>query len=346
MIRSTLRPSFALLALAAGTLLACNRDKAPEEKSGPVGQAWWAGKITIDGSSTVLPLSMAMGEAFQKANPAIQLVVESSGTTGGFRKMCAGKITIANASRAINAAEAALCKEEGMEYIELPVAFDSLSVVVSAKNSFVHCLTTAELKTIWEPGAEGKIRLWSQVRPTFPAEPLKLFGPGKDSGTFDYFTLAIMGAERKSRNDYTSSEDDTVLEEGVAADANALGYFGYAYYLANKDKLKLVAIDSGKGCVVPSPQTVADATYQPLARPLFIYVNSAVAAQPEVRAFTRFFLASENAKYVSRVGYVPLPSATLQAQLSRYENRMKGSALGNRGSITGVKLESFEPEAK
>jgi phosphate transport system substrate-binding protein len=289
----------------------------------------------------VLPLSMAVGEAFQKVNPAFELSVESSGTAGGFRKLCAGKLTVANASRPINAAEAARCQAEGVEYVELPIAFDSVSVVVSSKNDFVDCLKVSELKAIWEPAAEGTIKQWNQVRPDFPARPLALFGPGKDSGTFDYFSLAIVGKESSSRSDYTASEDDTVIERGVAENPNALGYFGYAYYVANSKALKLVKVDSGKGCVAPSPQAVADGSYQPLSRPLFMYVNLAVATRPEVRAFSRFMLAPENAQYVSKLGYVPLDPPTLKAQVSRFENRVKGSVLGSRGSVTGVKLDSF-----
>jgi phosphate transport system substrate-binding protein len=342
MVRSLLRWFLSLFAIAAaGALAGCNRDRGPGETPSAEGMAWWAGKITIDGSSTVLPLSMAIGEAFQKVNPAFQLSVESSGTAGGFRKLCAGKLTVANASRPINAAEAARCQAEGVEYVELPIAFDSLSVVVSSKNAFVDCLKTSELKAIWEPSAEGKIKQWNQVRPDFPAQPLALFGPGKDSGTFDYFTLAIVGKESSSRADYTASEDDTVIERGVAESPNALGYFGYAYYVANSQELKLVKIDSGKGCVAPSPEAVADGSYQPLSRPLFMYVNLAVATRPEVRAFTRFMLAPENARYISKLGYVPLAPATLKAQVSRFENRVKGSVLGSRGSVTGVKLDSF-----
>jgi phosphate transport system substrate-binding protein len=334
-----------LLPLAvASALSSCQRDTSADGKSSreaAAAMAWWTGKVTIDGSSTVLPLSMAIGEAFQKANPSFRLAIESSGTAGGFRKLCAGKVTLANASRPINAAEAAACKASGVEYIELPIAFDGLTVVVSANNTSVDCLKVSELKAIWEPAAEGKITRWDQVRSSFPAQPLKLFGPGKDSGTFDYFTLAVVGAESKSRHDFTSSEDDTVIERAVAEDPNAIGFFGYAYYLANKEKVKAVAIDNGAGCVAPTADTVGNA-YQPLSRPLFVYVNLAVATQPEVRAFSRFLLAPENAKHINKVGYLPLSASTMQAQLSRFENRVRGSALGTSGSVTGLKPESFE----
>jgi phosphate transport system substrate-binding protein len=199
---------------------------------------------------------------------------------------------------------------------------------------------------MWEPAAEGKVNQWQQIRASFPPQPLALFGPGKDSGTFDYFTLAIVGTQSSSRGDVTTSEDDMVIERGVAADPNALGYFGYAYYQANKDKVKLVAVDNGHGCIVPSPQTVADATYQPLSRPLFIYVNVAAAARPEVKAFARFYLAPESTQYVAKVGYVPLPAAALKVQAARFEKGVTGSIFGGLGSVIGVKLDSFEDEEK
>ena len=198
----------------------------------------------------------AMAEAFRESNPAVQFAIDVSGTGGGFKKFCAGQLDIAGASCPIKSAESEQCKAQHVEYIEVPVAFDSLSVVVNAKNAFVDCLTVKELKAIWEPAAEGKMGQWNRIRSSFPAQPLALFGPGKDSGTFDYFTLAIVGTESSGRGDYTKSEDDMVIERGVAAEPNALGYFGYAYYQAYQDQLKAVAVDSGKGCVLPSASTV------------------------------------------------------------------------------------------
>ncbi len=307
MITPVLRWYPFLLALAvAGTLAACKSEKGPASLSG---------RVTVDGSATVFPLSQAMAEAFHQSNPAVQFAVEFSGTGGGFKKFCAGQIDIAGASRPIKSDESEQCKGQHIEYIEVPVAFDSLSVVVNAKNTFVECLTVKELKAMWEPAAEGKISQWNQIRASFPAQPLVLFGPGKASGTFDYFSLAIVGTETSSRGDYTKSEDDTVIERGVAAEPNALGYFGYAYFQANREQLKLVAVDNGHGCVTPNSQTVADGTYQPLTRPLFVYVNLAAAARPEVKAFTRFYLAPESTKYVTKVGYVPLPAAALVTQV-------------------------------
>jgi len=317
--------------VVVGTLTACNSDKPPAP-------------IRIDGSSTVFPLTKAMAEQFQKANPSAQFAIAFSGTGGGFKKFCAGELDIANASRPIKSSESEQCKAQHIEYIEVPVAFDSLSVVVNAKNTFVDCLSVKELKTIWEPAAEGRISNWQQIRASFPAQPLALFGPGKDSGTFDYFTLAIVGTESSSRTDFTASEDDMVIEHGVAADPYALGYFGYAYYQANRDKVKVVAVDNDHGCVAPSERTVADTTYQPLSRPLFIYVNTAAAARPEIKAFVRFYLAPESTQYVTRVGYVPLPNSALVAQASRFQKGTTGSILGGHGSVLGVKLDSFDDE--
>jgi phosphate transport system substrate-binding protein len=231
-----------------------------------------------------------------------------------------------------------------VEYSELPVAFDSLSVVVSAKNSFVECLSVGELEKLWEPQAEGKVTRWDQVRPSFPAEPIALFGPDKESGTFDYFGLAILGTESQSRGDFTKSEDDAVIGRGVAADPNALGYFGYANYFAHADALKLVAVDSGKGCVLPSAATVTDGSYQPLSRPLFIYVNHAAAVRPEVSAFVHYYLTPANSKLVEKVGYVPLSPVSLLAADSRFSRGVTGSALGGRGSIVGVGFDSFKEE--
>lgn len=326
----------ALLAcVIAATLVAC--DKA----TGPV-----AGQVTIDGSDTVLPLTKAMAAAFRTTNPAVKFAIEFSGTGGGFKKFCAGQLDIADASRPINSAENEQCKARHIEYIELPVAFDSLTVVVNAKNTFVDCLTVKELKAVWEPAAEGKVTQWNQIRASFPAQPLALFGPGRASGTFDYFTLATVGTEADSRNDYTKSEDYAVVERGVAGEPNALGYFPYAYYQANKEQVKAVAVDSGHGCVLPSAQTVANGTYQPLSRPLFVYVNLAAAARPEVQAFTRFYLSTDSTQYVTNIGYVPLPTAALIRQTSRFMSGARGSALGAHGSVTGVALDAFDQEEK
>jgi len=328
-------------------LFGCGSDTAQNVPSGAAqNNGPLVGHVTVDGSSTVLPVSRAMAAAFQKANPSVQVSVETSGTTGGFRKFCAGQLDVSGASRPINAEEVKQCGASHVEYIELPVAFDSLSVVVNAKNTFVSCLTVPELKKMWEPTAAGKVTRWNQIRSTFPDEPLTLFGPGGDSGTFDYFTLAIVGEERKSRGDYMKSEDDTVLVSGIAGDPNALGYFGYAYYLANQDKLKLVGVDNGHGCVLPSAKTVEDMTYQPLARPIFVYLSASAAKRPEVHGFARFYVDPDNAKYTSEVGYVPLSTATLLTVERRLESTTTGSVFGGRGSVIGVSADMFDDEEK
>lgn len=301
-----------------------------------------SGSIKIDGSSTVYPVSKVMAEEFQKMNPGVKIAVAFSGTGGGFEKFCAGETDITDASRPINDSEAQLCKKNNIEFIELPVAFDSLSVVVNAKNTFVDCLKVSELKKMWEPAAEGRVTTWKQVRAEFPNEPLKLYGPGSDSGTYDYFTLAIVGEEGNSRKDYTASEDDEALVQGVSSNQNALGFFGYAYYIANRDRLKAVAIDNGYGCVQPSPQAVLDSSYQPLSRPIFIYVKKAAATRREVKAFTNFYLSPENAKLVLQVGYVPLPDLTLRAANSRFNRGMTGSVFEGTGSAIGLGQQELQ----
>ncbi|NJM71319.1 MAG: PstS family phosphate ABC transporter substrate-binding protein [Scytonema sp. RU_4_4] len=295
-----------------------------------------SGTIKIDGSSTVFPVSQVMAKEFQKANSGVQINIAFSGTGGGFKKFCAGETDITDASRPINEKEVELCQINNIEYIELPVAFDSLSVVVNAKNDFVQCLKVSELKKMWEPTAEGKVTNWNQISSNFPNRPLKLFGPGKDSGTYDYFTLAIVGEEGKSRGDYTKSENDNALVQGVSQEQNSLGFFGYAYYAANRDKLKLVAINNGYGCTQPSAQTVANSSYQPLSRPIFIYVKKSAATRPEVKAFTNFYLAPDNANLVLQVGYVPLPNITLQSANSRFNKGITGSVFGGQGSVIGI----------
>lgn len=334
------RKSVLVLMSLPGLIIACHKEKPPaaEESAAP------AGRIVIDGSSTVMPLSKAVAAGFSALNPAVTVDVTESGTGGGFRKFCAGQTDIEDASRPINATETADCKAHGVDYVELPVGFDSLSVVVNPKNTFVDCLTVAELKAMWEPAAEGKVKTWKQIRPSFPDRPLKLFAPGHDSGTFDYFALAIVGVESKSRNDYTASEDDTVLERGIAGDPDAIGYFGYAYYQANKDKLKLLGVDNGHGCVLPSSQSVADASYQPLSRPLFIYVKKEAAKRPDVVAFVRFYLKPESAAVVKGIGYVPLSPNAMLAASARFEKGMPGSALGGHGSVLNVKVSAFDDD--
>jgi len=313
--------------LIAAGLTACN----PENPSAPV---------TIDGSSTVYPLSKAMAEAFGKTNPGVKFQVDFSGTGGGFKRLCAGRVDIVGASRPITSIEDAECAAQHIEYIELPIAFDTLTLVVNPKNTFADCLSVNELRRMWEPAAEGTVATWRDIRLSFPADPLMLFSPGKDSGTFDYFTLAVVGTEGKSRSDITMSEDDTVIRQGVAANPSAIGYLGYSYYQGSREQLKLVSVDNGQGCVAPSTQTVIDATYEPLSRPLFIYVNAAAAARADIAAFTRFYLSPESQPYVATSGYVPLPPAALAVQTTRFEKEAKGSAFGGR-TVLGMNLNFF-----
>jgi phosphate transport system substrate-binding protein len=269
--------------------------------------------IAIDGSSTVYPITKKIVEDYRaSAKKPVNIEIEFSGTGGGFDKFCSGETDINNASRPIQLDEMAACKEAGVAYIELPVAFDALTVVVNPANDWVDTLTTEELAKIWSPEAEGKITNWNQVRPSFPDKPLNLYAPGEDSGTFDYFTEAIVGEAGASRSDVTKSEDDDVLVQGVSQDPNALGYFGLAYYDQQAEQMKAIAVDSGEGAVLPSVETVEQSQYQPLARPLFIYVNVAAARENEALVrFTEFYLKNAQ-KTVSEVGYVSLPEEAYQ----------------------------------
>jgi phosphate transport system substrate-binding protein len=264
-------------------------EPAPAETTEPAAEL--SGSIEADGSSTVGPLTTAAAELFGEENPGVVVTVGISGTGGGFERFCAGETDISNASRPIKEdEEVPICQENGIEYIEIPVAVDALTVVVSPENDWAACLTVDQLKTIWEPAAEGKVTNWNQVDPSFPDQPLVLAGAGTDSGTFDYFTDAIVGEEGASRADYTASEDDNVTVQAVAGDKGALGYFGYSYLEQNLDKLKAVEIDGGAGCVAPSPETAQSGEYTPLSRPLFIYVKKESFQRPEVQAFVQYYL--------------------------------------------------------
>lgn len=264
------------------------------------------GTIEIDGSSTVFPISQAVAEEFRKVHPNVRVPVGVSGTGGGFKRFVVGETDISNASRSIKAIEIEKAAENGVEFIEIAVGFDGLSLVANPANRFLECLTTAELRSIWEPGSQ--VDRWSEVRDGFPDQKFRLYGPDTDSGTFDYFTLAIVGKEDASRSDYSASADDNVLIRGVAGDKNALGYFGFAFYSSSPDRLKLIAVDSGSGCIYPSPQTINDGSYSPLSRPMFIYVNVASLQRVEVVEFVNFYLDNATA-LVREVGYVPLPEA-------------------------------------
>jgi phosphate transport system substrate-binding protein len=306
-----------------------------------------AGDILVDGSSTVYPITEAMAEEFQKQHPNVRVTVGISGTGGGFKKFCAGETAISDASRPIKPTEVELCKQNGIEYIELPVAYDGLAVMVNPQNDWVDFMTVEELKKIWEPAAQGQITRWNQIRPEWPDKELHLYGAGVDSGTYDYFTEAIVGKEGSSRGDFQASEDDNVLVQGIASDPLALGFFGLAYYEENQDKLKLVAIDdgnpdNGEGPILPSQETVQNGTYQPLSRPLFIYVSKAAAERPEVQAFVRFYLDPANARTLVReVGYIPLPDQVYQLAFERFEQRTLGSIFAGAGSQVGVTLEEL-----
>ncbi|MDP2279185.1 MAG: PstS family phosphate ABC transporter substrate-binding protein [Nitrospirota bacterium] len=298
--------------------------------------------VKIDGSSTVYPITEAVAEEFQKAKRgAAKVTVGISGTGGGFKKFCRGETDISDASRPILKKEMDVCKEHGIEYIELPVAYDGLAVMVNPKNIWVTSLTVADLKKMWEPVAQGNIKKWNQVRSEWPDAPLKLFGPGADSGTFDYFTEAIMGKSKSSRGDFTASEDDNVLVQGISGDKNALGYFGLAYYEENKDKLKLVPIINPKTgqLVFPSEKTVMDGTYQPLSRPIFIYVSKKAAEKPEIKEFVEYYLKNA-AKLVQQVKYVPLPAKAYKLVEERFAKRKTGTLFGGEAEV-GVKIEDL-----
>lgn len=270
--------------------------------------------IRIDGSSTVFPITEGVAERFQRNNPSVRVTVGVSGTGGGFKKFCTGETDISNASRPIKDSEKALCAQNGIKYMAMPVAYDALTVVVN-QNSPVKSMTTAELKKLWEPAAQGKVTDWKQVNSSLPSGRIRLFGPGADSGTFDYFTEVINGKGGASRTDFTASEDDNVLVRGVGSDRNAIGYFGFAYYLANQDKLNSVAVNGVK----PTKENVLNGKYSPLSRPIFIYVSDKAAKKPEVREFVQYYV--QNAKpFVDRVGYVPLTPQLYSQQASKFNS--------------------------
>jgi phosphate transport system substrate-binding protein len=269
-----------------------------------------SGTIQIDGSSTVYPITEAIAEEFKADTPDVSVRVGQSGTGGGFEKFCNGEIQISDASRPIEDDEKTACAAKGVEWLELKVAIDGLSVVVNKDNDFVECLTTDDLKKIWEP--DSNVQTWKDVKNEWPADDIKLYGPGSDSGTFDYFTKEINGEEGASRTDYTQSEDDNVLVQGVKGDKNALGYFGFSYLEANLDSIHAVGIDSGNGCVQPTKDSIPGGAYKPLSRPLYIYASTQSLAEEHVRAFVEFYLDKVNDVLVD-VKYIPLPDSDLQA---------------------------------
>jgi phosphate transport system substrate-binding protein len=319
---------FAALAVFAGGLAAT----AP---------AAHAQLVKIDGSSTVFPITEAMAEDFQKSSKGkYRVTVGISGTGGGFKKFCRGETDISDASRPILKKEMDDCKAAGVQYIELPVAYDALTVVIHPDNKWAQTLTVAELKKMWEPAAQGKVKTWKQVNPSWPDQPLKLFGPGADSGTFDYFTEAVNGKSKASRGDFTASEDDNVLVQGVSRDVNALGYFGFAYYLENKDKLKAarIAEKSGSG-VEPSFEAVINGTYTPLSRPIFIYINAKSLDRPEVREFVDFYMKNADT-LVREVKYVPLPANAYAYNIDHVQKKVVGTKFGGENKV-GLTIEQL-----
>jgi phosphate transport system substrate-binding protein len=299
--------------------------------------------IQVDGSSTVYPITEAVAEEFQKAHAGNRVTVGISGTGGGFQKFCRDEIDISDASRPIKPSEAEACAKAGVQYVELPVAYDGLAVVVHPANTWASPMTVAELKKLWEPAAQGKIKRWNQIRAGWPDREIHLFGAGVDSGTFDYFTEAIVGKEDQSRGDFTSSEDDNVIVQGVAGDELSLGYFGFAYYEENKGKLKLVAIDdgdetNGAGAILPSPESVRGGTYRPLSRPIFIYPKVKAMERPEVRSFVDFYL-TKGVPLVREVGYIPLADGEYDLVRSRFAARKIGSMYEGTDSHSKFTLE-------
>jgi len=298
--------------------------------------------VKIDGSSTVYPITEAVAEEFQKAKKnAIKVTVGISGTGGGFKKFCRDETDISNASRPITTKEMEDCQAAGIEYIEMPIAYDALTVVINPKNTFLKQITIEELKKLWEPAAQGKITRWNQVNPAWPDAPVKLFGAGADSGTFEYFTEAVVGKAKSSRGDYTASEDDNVLVQGVSRDVNAIGYFGYAYYAENMSRLKglpVVNPKTGKA-VEPSGANVENASYQPLSRPIFVYVKLKSLERPEIREFVEFYMKNADS-LVREVKYVPLPQAIYEGNVEHARKKKVGSVFGGKNEI-GITVEEI-----
>ncbi len=296
-------------------------------------------RIKMDGSSTVYPVSQAMAEEFQYETDDVEVAVGVSGTGGGFEKFCNGEISITNASRPIRESEAEACEAAGIGFIEIPVAWDGIAVVVNPANDWAQCLTMAELQAMWAPEAESKVTSWSDVRDTFPDTDMNLYGPGTDSGTYDYFTEAVVGSSGASRGDYTASEDDNVLVQGVAGDRGAIGFFGFAYYEENQHLLKLVGVDAGQGCVEPSEASINDGTY-PLSRPIFIYVSAEAAKDASMQEFIEFYL-SEAEEIVPAVGFVALDQHLYDIFLARFEAGRTGSAMQEGAAIDGITVDDL-----
>ncbi len=327
-----------ILGMAAMVLItACGKTDSAALTTGALN-----GTVRIDGSSTVFPITEAVAEEFGKIQPGIRVTVGISGTGGGFKKFMIGETDISDASRPVKQSELDKGTNHNIAFIELPIAFDGLSVVVSRENDWVDQLTVAELHEIWKPGST--VQTWQDVRPEWPAEEIKLYGPGTDSGTFDYFTEAINGKSQSCRSDFSKSEDDNVLVQGVAGDKYSLGFFGFAYYTENKDIIRVVPIDNGSGPVSPSIETINNGSYQPLSRPIFIYVNTDAANRDVVDTFVHFYI--ENAAVLAQeVGYVALPDEAYRLDKDRFDNKTSGSVFA--GHITvGLKIEDILSKEK
>jgi phosphate transport system substrate-binding protein len=329
--------------IALSSLMYACGSKQSETANQSADSSSTGGVVAIDGSSTVYPITEAIAEEFGIENAAVKVTIGLSGTGGGFKKFGREEIDIANASRPIKPSEDSTCKANGIEYIELPIAFDGLAVVVHKDNTWLNDITVKELKMIWEPAAQGVITKWNQVRKSWPNEEIHLLGAGTHSGTFDYFTEAIVGKSKACRGDYTASEDDNVLVQGVSTDKNALAFFGIDYYITNKDKLKLVPINdendtNGKGAIEPNEETVKNGTYQPLSRPLFIYINKKSLAKNEVSMFANYYVSNAQ-KLVSEAGYIALTPEIYTLVAERLKAQKAGSAFLGLKSTVGIKME-------
>jgi phosphate transport system substrate-binding protein len=332
------------LPLIALIMMSCGGSGNKTEQASDSSSAQ-GGSVQVDGSSTVYPITEAIAEEFQKINKEVKVTAGESGTGGGMKKFARKEIDIADASRPISAKEDSLCKAAGIEYYELPIAYDGLVVVINPQNTWLTSLTIKELKKIWEPEAQGKITKWNQIRKEWPDLEIHLYGAGTASGTFDYFTEAIVGKAKSCRGDYTGSEDDNVLVQGVSSDKLAMGFFGIHYYNENKDKLKIVAIDdekdeNGKGPIIPSEETVKNATYQPLSRPLFIYVSKEAANRPEITSFVNYYLDNAST-VVPETGYITLDKDIYALIKKRFESKISGSLFLTGKSSVGVKLNEL-----
>ena len=326
-------------------LIACGSSNSAEEtgstaSSQPAasgGYASLSGDIDVDGSSTVFPIAEAVAEEFGKlTNGNVRVTVGVSGTGGGFKKFCNGEIDVSDASRPIKASEVQLCADAGIEYIEIPVAIDGLTVIVNKDNDWVQCMTVDELHTMWAPESEDLITKWDQVRPGWPNDDMEMYAPGVDSGTFDYFTETVNGAGGASRGDFTASEDDNLIIQGISGGRNGVGYLGYSYYVENADKLKAVEIDGGSGCIAPTDEAINNGAYAPLSRPLFIYVRADAAGAPHIAEFVRYYLGQEGQALAAEVGYIPYPQKVYDLALAKFENGATGTVFGGENPRHGA----------